>query len=157
MSYNNKQKHRDQGGFTLVEIMIALLVFMVIMLGVAAGLLAAIRTNKGNVVRDEALRIAESELNQLKGLQFSDSGVSGNLAATSGNGLALPDVATTIRGVPITFARTKRITDVVTAINTLKTVEVVVGWNDPYTAGGALLTPTNKNRQLSVSTILIMQ
>ena len=157
MSYNNKQKHRDQGGFTLVEIMIALLVFMVIMLGVAAGLLAAIRTNKGNVVRDEALRIAESELNQLKGLQFSDSGVSGNLAATSGNGLALPDVATTIRGVPITFARTKRITDVVTAINTLKTVEVVVGWNDPYNAGGALLTPTLKNRQLSVSTILVMQ
>lgn len=155
MSYNNKQKHRDQGGFTLVEIMIALLVFTVIMLGVAAGLLAAIRTNKGNVVRDEALRIAEDELNQLKGQQFTVFNTSPDLAQTSG--FSLPAVATNIRGVPITFAKTKIITDLATTATSLKSVEVVVGWNDPYNAGGALLAPTNRNRQLSVSTVLVMQ
>ena len=111
MSYKSKQKHREQAGFTLVEIMIALLVFMVIMLGVAAGLLAAIRTNKGNVVRDEALRIAEDELNQLKGQQFTTFGTSTVLASTPAPGFALPAVKTNIRGVPITFAKTKIIAD----------------------------------------------
>lgn len=156
MYYNNKQKHRGQGGFTLVEIMIALLVFTVIMLGVAGGLIAAIRTNKGNVVRDEALRVAEDELNRLKGVQFSVFGTSGDLAATTPPQWTAPaKVLSNIRGVPITFFKATQVTDLATAATALKRIEVAVGWNDPANAGGAVLTPTLMNRQLSVSTIIV--
>lgn len=153
---NNKQHAHGQQGFTLVEIMIALLVFTVIMLGVAGGLIAAIRTNKGNVVRDEALRVAKDELNRLKGAQFSVFGTSGDLAATAPPTWTVPaKVLSNIRGVPITFFKATQVADLTTAATALKSIEVTVGWNDPANAGGAALAPTNMNRQLSVSTIIV--
>lgn len=153
MSYNNKQKHRCQGGFTLVEIMIAMLVFMVIMLGVAGGLIAAIKANSGNVVRDEALRLAEDELNRLKGDQFSTFGTSGDLAATAPGWTVLPNMLSHIRGGTITFARATQVTDLETAATALKRIDVAVGWDEP--AGGAALPGTGKNRQVSLSTIIV--
>ena len=74
--FYNKQHSEHQGGFTLVEIMIALVVFSVIMLGLAAGLIAATKANRQNVLRDEALRLAKEELSRLNGERFTDSGVS---------------------------------------------------------------------------------
>ncbi|MCX5875294.1 MAG: prepilin-type N-terminal cleavage/methylation domain-containing protein [Deltaproteobacteria bacterium] len=153
MSCNNKQKHRCQGGFTLVEIMIALVVFMVIMLGLGGGLLIAIRTNSSNVVRDEALRLAEDELTRLKGLHFSVMGVSDELAATAPNWTALAPMLVTTRKGTTTFARATQITDLGTTATALKRIDVAVGWNDP--AGGALLAQTNKNRQTTLSTIVV--
>ena len=158
VSCNNKQKHRCQGGFTLVEIMIAMLVFMVIMLGVAGGLIAAIKANSGNVVRDEALRLAEEELNRLKGERFSVLGTSAALtaavfplpAALAG----IPDIQVNIRGGTLAFERLSQVTDLGTTATALKRIDVVVGWNDPGT-GGAVLAPTNRTRQVSLSTIIV--
>ena len=149
MFCNNKQKHRQQG-FTLVEIMIALLIFMVIMLGVAAGLIQTMRVNRANVVRDEALRLSTDDLNRLKGEQFSVSG-SPNLTATAWTAPA--NVLVNIRGGAMTFNRSTRITDLVTTATALKRVDVAVGWNDP--AGGVALVPTGMNRQMSLSTIIV--
>lgn len=150
---NNKQQSHGQQGFTLIEIMIALLVFMVVMLGVAGGLITAIKTNKGNVVRDEALRLAEDELNRLKGEPFSVFGTSGDLTETVPVWTAPINVLSNIRGGTITFARARQIDDLATAATALKRLEVAVGWNDP--AGGAALVPTNMNRQVSLSTIIV--
>lgn len=154
---SNKQHAHGQQGFTLVEIMIALLVFMVIMLGVAGGLIAAIRTNKGNVVRDEALRMAEEELNRLKGERFSVFGTSGDLvAATPPQWIVDPQMINVpIRGGTIAFTRARQVADLATAATALKSIEVAVGWNDPGNTGGAPLVPTNRNRQISVSTIIV--
>jgi len=149
---NNKQHSHGQQGFTLVEIMIAMLVFMVIMLGVAGGLIAAIKANSGNVVRDEALRLAEDELNRLKGDQFSTFGTSGDLTAKNWTAL-LPNMLSHIRGGTITFARATQVTDLATAATALKRIDVAVGWDDP--AGGAALPATGKNRQVSLSTIIV--
>ncbi|MFQ6757536.1 MAG: prepilin-type N-terminal cleavage/methylation domain-containing protein [Deltaproteobacteria bacterium] len=151
---NNKQKLHRQQGFTLVEIMIALLVFMVIMLGVAGGLLTVLRTNKGNVVRDEALRLAEDELNRLKGEQFSVFGTSGALAATDPPTWTAPaNVLSNIRGGAFSFVRSTQIDDLATAAIELKRIDVAVGWDDP--AGGAALPATGMNRQVSLSTIIV--
>lgn len=153
---NNKQQCRGDGGFTLVEIMIALLVFMAIMLGVAGGLITAISTNKGNVVRDEALRIAEDELNRLKGEQFSVINTAADLVANAPLWTASPgNVRSIIRGVPVTFVSVRQVSDLATAATALKRIEVAVGWNDPDNAGAAVLAATGMNRQVSLSTIIV--
>ncbi|MHB1185535.1 MAG: type IV pilus modification PilV family protein [Desulfobulbia bacterium] len=153
---NNKQQSHRQQGFTLVEIMIALLVFMVVMLGVAGGLIQAIRANRGNVVRDEALRLAEEELNRLKGERFSVFGTSADLTATGfpPDPAAIQDIQVTIRGGTVPFERLSEIIDMGTFATALKRIEVVVGWNDPGNAG-AVLAPTNRTRQVSLSTIIV--
>ncbi len=149
---NNKQQPPGQNGFTLIEIMIAMLVFMVIMLGVAGGLIAAIKANTGNVVRDEALRLAEDELNRLRGDQFSTFGTAANLADTAGAWTATT-VLSHVRGGAITFTRATQVADLVTAATALKRIDVAVGWNEP--AGGAALPATGKNRQVDLSTIIV--
>ncbi|MCX5871249.1 MAG: prepilin-type N-terminal cleavage/methylation domain-containing protein [Deltaproteobacteria bacterium] len=155
MSCNNTQNHRHQSGFTLVEIMIALLIFMVIMLGVAAGLIQTIRVNRGNVVRDEALRLATDDLNRLKGDQFSVSGTSVDLTATIPPAwTALPTVLVNVRAGAMSFARATQVTDLATAASALKRIDVAVGWNEPGVTGGAL-PATGKNRQVSLSTIIV--
>ena len=150
---NDKLQSHGQQGFTLVEIMIALVVFMVIMLGLGGGLLIAIRTNSGNVVRDEALRLAEDELTRLKGERFSVMGVSPDLAATAPAWTALASVSVTTRKGTTTFVRSGQITDLATTATALKRIDVAVGWNDP--SSGALLAPTNTNRQTTLSTIVV--
>lgn len=135
--------------------MIALLIFMVIMLGVAGGLIAAIQTNKANVVRDEAVRLAEDELNRLKGERFSVFGTSADLAANAPAWTAPVNVLGNIRGGAITFARATQVTDLATVTTALKRIDVAVGWNVPGNAGGAVLAATGMNRQLSLSTIIV--
>ena len=147
----NKQQLVGQQGFTLIELMVALVVFMVIMLGVAAGLIHTIQANRGNVVRDEALRLATDDLNRLKGEQFSVSGTSAALAQAAWSGPT--DVVVNIRAGAMTFARSTQITNLATSATALKRIDVAVGWNDP--AGGAALAPTNMNRQTSLSTIIV--
>lgn len=155
MSYNKQQFYRQQG-FTLVEIMIALLVFMVVMLGVAGGLIRATKANSGNVVRDEALRLAEEELNRLKGEQFSVFGTSAALTAAVFpiNPALIPDIQVKIRGGVLSFERLSQVTDLATVATALKRIDVVVGWNDPG-AGGGVLAPTGRTRQVSLSTIVV--
>lgn len=152
--HNNSSLSRWDQGFTLVEIMIAMLVFTAIMLGVAGGLIAAIRTNQGNVVRDEALRIAEDELTRLKSERFSVIGTSADLTANAPAWTAPTNILSNIRGTRMTFARATQITDLATAATALKRIDVAVGWNEPGNAGAALAA-TGMNRQISLSTIVV--
>ena len=153
---NNKQPSQWQKGFTLVEIMVALLVFMVIMLGVAGGIINVILANKGTVVRDEALRLAEEELNRLKGERFSVFGTSAALTAASWppDPTAIPDIKVNIRGHIVPFERLSQVADLTTAATALKRIDVIVGWNDPGN-NATVLAPTNRNHQVSLSTIIV--
>ena len=148
--FYNRQQSEHQGGFTLVEIMIALVVFSVIMLGLAAGLIAATKTNRQNVLRDEALRLAEEELSRLNGELFTDSGGSGNLAA--GAWTAPVNVAAQVRS-GVSFVRSTRITDLGGAPVMVKLIDVAVGW-DAGGSAGAAIAPTQTNRQVAMSTII---
>ncbi|MFA7382902.1 MAG: prepilin-type N-terminal cleavage/methylation domain-containing protein [Desulfurivibrionaceae bacterium] len=149
---NNKRQSHGQQGFTLVEIMVAMLVFMIVMLGVAGGLIHAVRANRGNVVRDEALRLAEEELNRLKAEQFTVFGTSPDLTAAAWTNPPT-NVLSNLRGGQLTFTRTRQVSDLATAATALKRIDVAVGWNDP--SGGAAPAPTNMNRQVFLSTIIV--
>jgi prepilin-type N-terminal cleavage/methylation domain-containing protein len=148
--FNSKIPAHRQHGFSLVEVMIALLIFMVIMLGLAQGEMAALWAQGKNTFRDEALRLAEDELSRLKGERFSLSGTSVVLAPAA---WSVPQaIIVRMREGDRTFARSIQISDIATTSTSLKRIDVAVGWtqgNDPT------LAPTNRNNQISLSTIIV--
>jgi len=137
----------NQKGFSLIELMIAMFIFMIVMLGMLAGVNSSIQTNKGNVLRDEAIRLAEDELSRLRSEQFT------SLAATDWTRPNIP-VTVNVRSGQITYALSRRITNIDGGISPLKRIDVAVGWND---VGGATAPqePTNMNSQVILSTILV--
>jgi type IV pilus assembly protein PilV len=141
----------NQKGFSLIELMIAMFIFMIVMLGMLAGVNSSIQTNKGNVLRDEAIRLAEDELSRLRSEQFTSMGVSANIAATNWTGPN--NITVNVRSGQITYALSRRITDIAGGISPLKRIDVAVGWND--VGGAAAQAPTNMNSQVILSTILV--
>lgn len=129
--------------------MIALVVFMIIMLGVAAGMIQSIRVNKATAVRDEAVRLATDDLNALKALPFTLN--ADGLGTTPW--AAQPTVLVNIRAGAIQYWRSRQITNVNATATALKRVDVAIGWDDP--GGGPAQAPTGRNRQVSFSTVLV--
>jgi len=147
----DKKGQHCQQGFSLIEVMVALLIFMVIMLGLAKGELLALRTHSENVFRDEALRIAGDELSRLKSERFSISGTSADLSPTA---WSVPvDITVNIRSSSAIFSRSIQITDIASTATNLKRIDVAVGWTQGN--NGALIAPTNRNHQTSLSTIIV--
>lgn len=62
---------RNNRGFTLVEVMIAMLVLLVGMLGSLVGVMAAADHNLGNALRDEAIKIAQEKLENARAAQYA--------------------------------------------------------------------------------------
>ncbi|MGC8736624.1 MAG: type IV pilus modification PilV family protein [Dissulfurimicrobium sp.] len=112
---------RQDKGFSLVELMIAMFIFMIAMLGILAGLNSAIANNKTNVLRDEAINVAEEEMNRLKDLPFA------SLAATAPNWTNPVSVVRNIRSGQINYNTSDRVTDITTDI---KRIDVQVTWSD---------------------------
>lgn len=150
----DKQQINEQSGFTLIEVMVALFIFMIVMLGLAKGQLAALQTHTGNVYRDEALRIAEDELTRLKSLQFSLQGIDGELTPAAGWSPANIQVTANMRGTTVNFQRRIQVTDLGTTSTPMKQIDVAVGWSQGVNNGN-VLAPTNMNNQTSVSTIIV--
>jgi prepilin-type N-terminal cleavage/methylation domain-containing protein len=61
-------------GLTLVEIMIALTLLLFVSMAMMQTALVGIGANMQNVLRDEAVRIAETRMNDTRNLQFDQSG-----------------------------------------------------------------------------------
>jgi len=77
---------RNSSGFSLVEVMIALVVLLLVFMGLMQTALLSIDSNMRNVLRDEALRIAAERLEETRGLPFDSivsdpAGVAVNLPA----------------------------------------------------------------------------
>ena len=145
---NDKQRLCRQQGFTLVEVMIALFIFMVIALGLAQGEIAALRAHNDNLLRDQALSLAEDQLNNLRA----------NPPAVLPACWALANrqvLNVEMRGSPVQFASMfcVRALPVQARGLVLTRFEVVVGWNqgnDPALPAPAGL---GMNRQVSLNTI----
>lgn len=138
-------------GFTLIEVMLALLIFMVVALGLAKMEISVLGNQAGNILRDEALRLAQDELNRLRGEQFTVSGTSAALAQTVWTGPI--DINAVLRGVPTTFSRSMQVTDLATSAVPLKRIDVAVGWTQGNSQ--VLLAPSNRNHQTSLSSIIV--
>ncbi len=56
---------RSKSGFTLIEVLVSLLILLVVMLGLLYTLNLGINTNMQNVLRDQAIKIAQGEVNTI--------------------------------------------------------------------------------------------
>ena len=60
----------DKKGLTLVEVMIALVVLLIVSLALMQTALVSIDANMTNILRDEAVSIAEMRMNQARNIPF---------------------------------------------------------------------------------------
>ena len=106
----------DKKGMTLVEVMIALLVLLVVSLALMQTALVSIDANMTNILRDEAVSIAEMRMNQARNIPF-DTLVS--------DGADIP-IARNVRSI-IGFTYITRMT-----VNNLnvdnRQIDITVGW-----------------------------
>jgi prepilin-type N-terminal cleavage/methylation domain-containing protein len=129
-------------GVTLVEVMISLVIFLIVFMGLMQTALLSIDGNVRNVERDEAIMIANGELDNLKNIPFNDP---------------LLNAATTCRIVSRDFrniSKQYKVCDIIAnldaGVNT-KSIQVVVGWNHKNET--AVQSPTDREFQHSITTL----
>ncbi len=110
---------RNNQGFTLVEIMVSLLVLMVMFLGMMQTVLVGVDSNMVNVLREEAVQIAEQQMNQARDTEFALLADDGNTINRSFRRMDAEDGT----GIAFTWARTVTPID----INNVQ-VEIRVTW-----------------------------
>ena len=88
-----KSKHRkhsaatpkSKNGFTLVEVIIAMVIFLVVILGIFAAFTYAVAFNSGNSKRSQALSVLQREVEQMRSAKFTptstDSTLTGGVKA----------------------------------------------------------------------------
>lgn len=120
---------RNNKGMTLVEVMIALVILLLVSLALMQTALLSIDSNMINLLRDEAVGIAESRMREIRSLPFTDP----VLTATGGAYTNENIPSKSIRNAQIQFTR-ERLVAVLNTDN--KQVIVRVTWNwkgNPYT------------------------
>lgn len=105
----------NKRAFTLVEVLVAMLILMVGLLGLLQVINLAIRTNLQNEVRDRAVSIAEDRLAREKSLPFD------NITST---GEKIINVPSKIRSAPVNYTVTLRVDN----IGNSKKIDIGVRW-----------------------------
>ena len=62
---------RDEQGFTLIEVLVAMLVMLIGLLGSLIGVIAAVEYNLADVLRNEAVRIVQQDLEDVRNASFA--------------------------------------------------------------------------------------
>ena len=107
----------DKKGLTLVEVMIALVVLLIVSLALMQTALVSINSNMTNILRDEAVSIAEESMNEARNIPFD------NLAA----GASGETVSRNFKNIAnFQYAVTRTVTDL--NFNN-KQIEIRVTWN----------------------------
>lgn len=131
----------NKKGLTLVEVLIAMVVLLLVFLALMQTALVSINANMTNVLRDEAVGIAEMRMSEYRNASF-DSLTDTNGASNSlGSFVSDPPVVQrNVRNISnFTFTVTKRIDDISTDN---KQIDIKVSWdwkentaanNSPYT------------------------
>jgi prepilin-type N-terminal cleavage/methylation domain-containing protein len=130
----------DNKGVTLVEVMISLVIFLIVFMGLMQTALLSIDGNVRNVQRDEAITIANGELDDLKNLPFD----------TLATGTNCRTVSRDFRNISKQFNLCDIITDLDAGVNT-RSIQVVIGWNHKNET--AAQSPTNREFQHSITTV----
>jgi prepilin-type N-terminal cleavage/methylation domain-containing protein len=150
---------QDNKGFTLIELMIAMLILLLGSLAIAQVAVMVIDTNMGDLLRDEAVRIGNMRIN---GQMTDTSNIAwpalANLTSVQLGALVTgaPSAPITVSGSSRGFQRNYTVVWQVTRPNpafNVFTVTVWVGWN--YKGGNtAGFLPTGQAFQHGVSTII---
>jgi len=146
---------RDNKGFTLIEILIAMVIILVLLMALVQAALLSIDSNLRNLLRDEAVRVAEERMNGMlvdsAGTQYQgfrtlpfDSPLLVATAQCTG-----ADVSRSFRNATRNYRVCWNIQD---ATADVKRIEVIVGWD--YKNETPPLAPTNREFQHGISSIM---
>lgn len=72
--FHDKKKNSGQAGFSLVEVTIAMVVFLIAVLGVFMSFAYAISFNSGNSSRAQALALLQQKVEQIRSAKFVPTG-----------------------------------------------------------------------------------
>jgi prepilin-type N-terminal cleavage/methylation domain-containing protein len=114
----------NKKGLTLIEVMIALVVTLVVFLALMQTALVGIDSNTKNLLRDEAVRIADQRMSEIRNRPFSDLDL---------NGAADPNSLTITQTINRNFRNISNVAfDTVATIDTLnpenKQINITVSW-----------------------------
>lgn len=107
---------KNNKGFTLIEILVAMSILLIGMLALLNSTAVMIQHNLGNILRDEAVRIAEENMSNLKNTPFDSLASSGPTTVTR-----------TFRGISKNYTVNITVSSPGGAADT-KTLEVAVTW-----------------------------
>lgn len=119
---------KKDSGFTLIEVMIALSVLLIGMLGIAAMLVTSIDANENNKRATEATYLAEQQLEIFRGTPFQsvvDMNSTDTAANTKINARGDQNQDASLPKLPCIYRRTWVITN---ASDTVKDIKVKVTW-----------------------------
>jgi len=119
---------RDNSGFSLIEVMMAILILMVGMLGLLQAINLAVEVNLRNQVREEAVYIGQRVMSEMRGKGFDNISV----ATTPTDMYTYSDyqVPSKLRGASRSYTVSRR-SVVLSTVNlqpVTKQLEVVVKW-----------------------------
>jgi prepilin-type N-terminal cleavage/methylation domain-containing protein len=125
-------KKNEEGGFSLVEVIIAMLILLVALLGVFLTFTYAVNFNAGNYARSQALVVLQQEVELMRSAKFTP----GVTDTTLTGGVKTAKIVTTTNGnrfrVSITVDDDTVTTGVQTnAASTLKEVTITVSSESP--------------------------
>jgi len=145
---------KNRHGFTLIELMIAMVIILISLLGMYKTVLVAIEGNASNIMRDEGRFITEGIVNKLRSMNASDIktgpspwtdddlvtilGMEAFDDPDDGSGSLVPRVPMRSRNMNKYY----KVVIIATDMVQFKDVRVVVGWNVKQKLDKA---PTDKN------------
>jgi len=113
-------KLKESGGFTLVEVLVALTIFSIAMLGLAAGTIGVIRNNQTSHLRASAINLAQAKIEEFRAMtRTAFTGVVSTYASYTN----CPG------GAPSPFGAQCRIVQN-TPVNGVSRIDVTVAWTD---------------------------
>ncbi len=110
---------RDNGGLTLIEVMMAMLVSFIVFLGLSETIVVAVNVNVQNALRDEAVRVAEEEINAVRTIPFDNVVIPSALLPATDNALR------TFRNMTMNYDVTRNL---VNTGSDMTQVFITVGW-----------------------------
>lgn len=133
------ENRKNESGFSLIEVVIALVIFLVAILGVFAAFTFAVTFNSGNSKRSQALSILQKEVELMRSAKFTPTSVDASLV---GGVQAARNFVNTVDGntyrIEITVDDDPLTNGV--QINTAKTTKEVTILVTPIAANGSWVT-----------------
>lgn len=129
---------RGEKGFSLVEVMIALVVVLLVSLAMMQTALVSIDSNMLNVLRDEAVSLVEERMSIDRNLALSTTDFDSNLVSDG----AAVSVSRYVRNVPVPYSMQRTVTGYPAGSPTTKQVLETVNWTwkgQAYTYSGRTL------------------